>query len=68
MQLGQATSQPSLLDLRALHRENGSPLPLGQQLCWLLQLKVLPPVPRLRLPRLYPRTDPHGMAGHRLHG
>lgn len=64
----QATLESSLLNLRQMHCSYGSSLPLGQQLRRLLQLKVLPLVPRLCLPRICPRSRPHGLAGNRLHG
>ena len=68
MPFSQATSESSLLNLRQMHRSYGPSLPLGQQLRRLLQPKVLPLVPRLCLPRIFPRSRPHDLVGSSLHG
>ena len=51
-----------------MHRPDGPSLPMGEQLRRLLQPKVLPPVPSLRLPRFHARSRPHGLVGICLHG
>ena len=68
MQLCQATLESSLLDLRAMHREDGPSLSMGEQLCGLLQPKVLPIVSHVCVPWIGARPGAHGLAGSFLHG
>lgn len=48
VQFSKTTRKSSLLSLQAMHRPDGSPLPVGEHMCWVLQLEILLVVLNLR--------------------